>query len=459
MSSPTSARGGPPVSVARAVAAFLVAGAVVLAVTGFGLAQLQRQQAVTEAVRDARSLTSIMAHAVVGPDLTDAALRPGPERRELDRVIRGRVLGETIVRVKIWDAEGRIVYSDDPGLIGQVFPLPEEERRALSQAGPPLAEVSDLLEEEHASERQFGSLLQVYLGVQTVEGTPLLFETYSSYTTIREVSRQMWLNSLPALIGGLGLLYLLQAPLAYRMARRLRSAQEQREQLLLSALAAADRERRRMAADLHDGVLQGLSGASYSLSAASGAVRDAGDATAAASVERTAGDLRRWVRELRSLVVTITPPALHQQGLAASLEDLASTLELRGLSVEVDVAAAQDVRLDEATESLCYRAAQEAVRNIVRHADAEHASLVLNVDSARRRVRLRVADDGRGYDPETAGARRRGSIGLELLQGLVAEAGGRLVTTSAPGAGASLTLDLPLPSSARTERRTAAVTT
>ena len=132
MSSPTSARGGPPASVARAVAAFLVAGAVVLAVTGFGLAQLQRQQAVTEAVRDARSLTSIMAHAVVGPDLTDAALRPGPERRELDRVIRGRVLGETIVRVKIWDAEGRIVYSDDPGLIGQVFPLPEEERRALT---------------------------------------------------------------------------------------------------------------------------------------------------------------------------------------------------------------------------------------------------------------------------------------------------------------------------------------
>lgn len=453
--------GGAPVSVTRAVAAFLVAGLVVLSVTGAVLAALQRRQAVTEAVRDARTLTSVMARSVVGPELTDAALVPGPERDALDRLVRERVIGRWIVRVKVWDATGRIVYSDDPAIVGRVFDLPAEELEALTQAGPALAEVSDLDEPENVGEQQFGKLLQVYLGVRTVEGTPLLFETYQAYDRINESSRRLWTASLPALLGGLALLYLVQAPLAYRMARRLRSAQEQREQLLVSALAASDRERRRIAADLHDGVLQGLSGASYSLSAAADAVRGAGDPAAAETVDRTAVELRRWVRELRSLVVTITPPALHQQGLAASLQDLASTLEVRGTTVAVDVRAVEGLDLDEATEALVYRVAQEGVRNVVRHADARHASLVLAVDGtgdrAGSRLRLVLTDEGRGYDPAQTGARRRGSVGLELLRGLAAEHGGELSTVSSPGAGTTLTLSVPLPRGVAAPRRPAAV--
>ena len=436
--------GGATVSVTRAVAAFLVAGLVVLTATGAVLAVLQRRQAVTEAVRDARSLTSVMAHAVVGPVLSDAALVPGADGGSLDQLVKERVLGNWIVRVKIWDAKGRIVYSDDASLIGRVFPLPDEERRALTQEGPALAEVSNLSEPENVGEQQFGKLLQVYLGVRTKEGTPLLFETYQAYDTIRASSRAMWLDSLPVLIGALGLLYLVQIPLAYRMAVRLRSVQEQREQLLLSALAASDRERRRIAADLHDGVLQGLSGASYSLSAAAGGVRAAGDNDAANSVERTALDLRRWVRELRTLVVTITPPALHQQGLAASLADLASTMEVRGVEASIDVTAGEGLALDEATEALVYRVAQEAVRNVVRHADAGRAILALEVDRPAGRLRLTVTDDGRGYDVAQAGARARGSVGLELLRALVAERGGSLTSTSSAGTGTTLALSVPL---------------
>lgn len=430
------------VSVGRAVSAYLVAGLVVLSATGAVLAELQRRQAVTEAVRDARSLTSVMAHAVVAPELTDAMLSAGKPRDALDTLVRERVLGQAIVRVKLWDARGRIVYSDDTTAVDRVFPLPADERRALTQQGPALAEVSTLDQPENAGEQQFGTLLQVYLGVHTQEGTPLLFETYQAYDSIRASSRRTWTASLPVLLGGLVLLYVLQAPLAYRMARRLRAAQEQREQLLLSALAAGDRERRRIAADLHDGVLQGLSGASYSLSAAASSVRAGGGAEAAASsVERTAGELRRWVRELRTLVLTITPPALHQQGLAASLVDLAATLEARGTQVRVDVAAVEQVLLDEPTEALVYRVAQEGVRNVVRHAGAQGAALVVELDDGV--LRLRVSDDGRGYD-EGADPRRHGSVGLELLRGLAVDAGGVVTTTSSPGEGTCLQLELPV---------------
>jgi signal transduction histidine kinase len=343
------------------------------------------------------------------------------------------------VRVKIWDASGRIVYSDEPSLVGQRFDLPADERAVLQAAGRTVAEVTDLDEPENREERHFGKLLQVYLGVRTPGGQPLLFETYQRYGEITTASRRMWSAALPVLLGGLVLLYLVQAPLAYRMATRLRAAQEQREQLLLSSLGASDKERRRIAADLHDGVVQGLAGASYSLSALSDRARASGATELADTAAQTAVELRRWVRELRSLVVTITPPALREQGLGASLSDLASTLEARGVSVHVEVPA--ELELDEATEALVYRVAQEAVRNVVRHAEANRVDLSLRLLPGL--LRLEVADDGRGMDPAAVGARRRGSVGLELLRALVAEHDGTLVVGPAAGGGTTLVMELP----------------
>ena len=413
-----------PVRVGRAVTTFLVTGLAALTAVAVFLAIDQHQEATAEAIRDARTLTNLEATDVVGPLLTDAALQPGPARDRLDDVVRHRVLGSHIVRVKVWDETGTIRYSDDAGLIGARFGLPGDELTALRD-GTTDAEVSDLDAAENRDERQFGKLLQVYQGVRTPEGTRLLFETYQPYEVISVSSRRLWLATLPVLLGGLVLLYLVQAPLAYRMASRLRAAQDEREALLLATLAASDRERATLAADLHDGVVQGLAGASYTLEATP--TRDV--------AVTTARDLRRWVRELRSLVVTITPPALHAQGLATSLTDLAATLELRGLTVEVDV---PQVQLPEAVESLVYRAAQEAVRNVVRHANAQHVVIRLTADP----LVLTVADDGRGIDPGDS-PRARGSVGLDLLTQLAAQQGGTLTVTSAPGTGTTLRLEVP----------------
>jgi len=440
------------VSVPRAVAAFLIAGLVVLTAIGVALALALRHTATDQAILDARALTDIEATSVVGPILNDQALVPGPGRDALNRVVRQRVLGERIVRVKIWDATGRIVYSDDASLIGKRFPLEGEELAALRTGGAS-AEVSDLARSENLAETQYDKLLQVYQGVQTPTGQRLLFETYQPYEVITEASRRTWLTSLPVLLGGLVLLYLLQAPLAYRMARNLKRSQDEREALLLATLAAADRERATIAADLHDGIVQGLAGASYSLSAAAGRVRD-GDAEAARMMAGTAEDLRRWVRELRSLVVTITPPQLHVQGLAETLADLAATLEVRGLAVTVSVSGTE--HLDEATETLVYRAAQEAIRNIVRHADASSVTLTVTRDrtvSSDREdhtLQLRVRDNGCGFDAASSDARSRGSVGLELLGALVTSQGGTLTLDASPGKGTELVVRVPVePLSAR----------
>jgi signal transduction histidine kinase len=426
-------------SVTAAVAGFLVAGLLVVIVIGVFLALAQRRTAESEAIRDARTLTELEAEDVIGPLLTDDALAPGPAFDALDRAVRERVLGSRIVRVKIWDASGRIVYSDDRDLVGQRFELPADEREVLEATRRTVAEITDLDEPENRDERHFGKLLQVYLSVRTPSGQPLLFETYQPYGEITAASRRMWSAALPVLLGGLVLLYLVQAPLAYRMATRLRAAQEQRELLLLSSLGAADKERRRIAADLHDGVVQGLAGVSYTLSAVAEKARAAGAAELADTAAHTAVDLRRWVRELRSLIVTITPPALHEQGLEASLSDLASTLEARGVSVQVEVPPG--LVLDEATESLVYRVAQEGVRNVVRHAEATRVQLCLRHRPGH--LQLEVIDDGRGMDPAATGSRRRGSVGIELLRALVAEHDGTLVVGPGSDGGTTLMMELP----------------
>jgi signal transduction histidine kinase len=427
-----------PVSVPKAVATFLLAGLVALTAVGVVLSFAERRSATAEAIRDARTLTNVQAIDVVGPVLRDDALVPGPAYQALDKVVRERVLGSHIVRVKIWDATGRIVYSDDSALVGLRFTLGPAEQLAL-RTGRVTAEVSNLSGAENRDEKQFGKLLQVYLGVQTSGGTKLLFETYQPYQVIADSSRRMLLTTLPVLLVGLALLYLVQAPLAYRMARRLQRSQDEREALLLASLAASDRERVTIAADLHDGVVQGLAGASYSLTAGADRARLI-DPAGADMMAATATDLRRWVRELRSLVVTITPPALHAQGLSASLADLAATLEVRGIAVTLAVAGTDG--LDETTEALVYRAAQEAVRNVVRHADASTVSLSITRDEPDELV-LRVRDDGRGFAADSS-ARRRGSVGLELLSAVVASQRGILTVDTTPGLGTELVLRLPV---------------
>ena len=434
-----------PVSVPREVAAFLLAGLLVLLAVAAVLTVAQRRIAVAEAIRDARTVTNLEAHDVVGWALTGRALVAGtPEHATLDRVVRERVRGELIGRVKVWDATGRVVYSDDTSLIGQQFELHGDELEAL-RSQEIAAEVSDLGEDENVGEVEFGRLLQVYLGMTTPTGTPLLFETYQPYDTIEEASRRMWLGSLPALVGGLALLYVVQAPLAYRMANRLRTAQEEREQLLVGALAASDRERSRIAADLHDGVVQGLAGASFALSATAEKLRGTEHEQ---PVRGTALDLRRWVRELRSLIVTVTPPGLHTAGLLSTVADLVATLEGRGMTVTLDAGELPDLPDD--VEALTYRVAQEAVRNVVRHADASRVCVTLRVDPPHTLL-LEVTDDGRGFDP-SAVSRRHGSVGLELLTTVVSAQGGHLDVTSSPELGTSVTLTVPLPTTRR--RRT-----
>jgi signal transduction histidine kinase len=234
------------------------------------------------------------------------------------------------------------------------------------------------------------------------------------------------------------LLQLLQLPLAWRTARRLDSSVAERERLAREALEASATERRRIAADLHDSVVQDLAAVSYTLSG----VADRSAAQAEQTPLRTAAaTVRRSIQSLRTLLVEIYPDSLQHEGLASALTDLAGPLSGRRIDVRLELA--DDVRAARTANELAFRVAAEALRNIAAHADATTVTITL------RRVgdllELVVADDGRGFDPRDArNGAQAGHLGLALLRDRVARVGGDLMVDSTPGGGTSVRLVLPI---------------
>ena len=426
------------------VAQFALSGLVVLALLGFGAVQLLAHTASNEAIRDARDVTRLAGEGVVSTALTPAFFRRDPAAlARVDRIVRRAVLSKSIVRVKIWDATGRILYSDEPRIIGSRYSPGADEQHAL-RSGQAEAEVSDLTKPENRFERQYHKLLEVYLGVRTPAGPRVLFETYQRYSSVAASGRRLWQTFLPALILALVLLYVVQIPLAGSLVRRLRRGQHEREELLRRAVEASELERRRIARDLHDGAVQTLAGVSYRLSAVSEPLRG-DDRPEAAAVAEAGTDVRRSIRELRTLLVDLYPPTLHQAGLGAAVSDLLAPLADQSIGTELDVDP--DLRLTPEAEALLFRAAQEALRNVAKHADAEHVAV--HVGRRNGHGLLEVRDDGRGFapgapaDPATNGSARPGHFGLRMIQDLARDAGGTVIVDSQPGKGTTVRVSVP----------------
>ena len=419
------------------VTQFALAGLAVLAVFGAAALLALRGLGNAEALRDARQFATLAGQGIVEPTVAPGLRHGEPEAiAAVDRIVQERVLGERVVRVKLWARDGRIVYSDEPRLIGARFPL-DAEKLGVLRSGATNASLSDLSGPENRYERGQGDLYEVYLPIRAPDGTPLLFETYQRRSAVASTGRRIWMPFAALMLGSLVLLWLVQVPLAWRLDRKLRRSQAEREALLVRAVEASDDERRRIAADLHDGPVQDLAGISYSLSAAA---QTEGSPGARETLRQAAAGTRDSMRRLRSLLVEIHPPNLRASGLEAALADLLAPLQARGAKTSLTVDPA--LGLDEDAERIVYRAAAEALRNVERHADANRVAVA--VEERDEGVRLVVVDDGVGFGPGDRERRREeGHVGLSLLEELAARAGGRLAVRSAPGDGTTFELELP----------------
>jgi signal transduction histidine kinase len=425
-----------------AVSRFMFGSLVAIAVVVVGGFFSLRAVTIDEAERDTRELVRLEGHLVEVAGLSEGVLEGDPEAiARLDDLVSEQILNASVVRVKLWSRDGRILYSDAQELIGRRFRLGEDEQ-ALFDSGGVEAELSDLSQPENRFERQERKLLEAHTVIRTrVSKTPVLFEIYQRFGSVNANAGRLLGALAPPLVGGLLVLLLFQAPLAWSMARRLQRGHRERELLLASAVEASDQERRRIAADLHDGVVQDVAGVAFGLAplAEEAERRDApAEATALhGAVER----LRQAVRGLRTLLVEIHPPSLESAGLEAALHDLLSPLVADGIVTELHVA--DSAAAGSPRDPLIYRAAREAVRNAQSHADATMVSVDVTTPTPKT-TRLVVTDDGRGFDAsERARRQANGHVGLTLLEGLVKQVDGTLVVASEPGVGTRVQLEVP----------------
>ncbi len=426
------------------VARFIAGGLLAACIIGVGTFFVVSRDAEDQAVGHAKDITQVEGRGIVQPALMDSLLNGDlTARASLDAIVRQRILGGDVVRVKLWKGDGTILYSDEPRLVGQHFHLDSGELAALN-GGAVDAGVSDLTDPENQYEHSFGKLLQVYLGVHLPNGTPVLFETYQHYEAITQYQQSVWSSFLPVLIGGLGILFLVQIPLAVGLARRLRTSLAERETLLQRAINASEQERRRIARDLHDGVVQRLAAVTFSLSALARRQRRPDEShrpgSAADPIDAAAGETRTAMRDLRTLIVEIAPPNLHAEGIDNALRDLLDPLARSGVGTSLDAPA--DTALSAQMTTLLFRVAQEAVRNAGKHAHASRVDVSLRNRGSH--VRLEIADDGGGFSAADLDRRRRGGhVGLSLLRDLVADAGGTLLVESEPGRGTRVAVEVP----------------
>ncbi len=221
-----------------------------------------------------------------------------------------------------------------------------------------------------------------------------------------------------------------------RMEKELREYHEQVRAMAAGFVAIEDRERRRIAVDLHDRVGQTLAASQMKI----GVLRQA-EEERQALLDDLHGLLDRMDGELRTLIFELSPPVLHDFGLMAGLQWLAGKLEQEhGLRVRLESEGDCEVP-EEGLRATLFRCLRELLLNVSRHAGTDAAVVSLRRDETQ--LSLAVADRGQGFEPSPDGARQRLGFGLFSIGECLSQAGGSFDIESAPGQGTRCVLAVP----------------
>ncbi|MBV9595304.1 MAG: sensor histidine kinase [Chloroflexi bacterium] len=415
----------------------------------------------TSVVERTGGITALYVDSVIGPHLQALALDDRwltpDDAAALNGLVADTGLGEGVVQFKIWSRDGRILYSTDPALVGQQFPVDDFLQQAIN--GQVSADISNLDAPENRDERQhFSRLVEVYAPVrQNSDGRVIAInEFYLLPDALDQEIRDAQLSSW-AVVAGIGLVtYLLLAGIVKRGSDTIRHQQRELERRLEQNTRLHERVRqaagrttalneqalRRVSADLHDGPGQALALALLRLDALQAPCADnvescrrthADFETVHSAVRDALSDLRAIsaglrLQELERLtVVEVASRAIddHQRRSRVTVQrQLESLPEQAPLAIKIALV----------------RTLQEALSNATRH--GRGADVRVELDGAGDRLRLKVSDRGPGFDTQLA--ERSGGLGLAGMRERAELLGGRFAVESSVGAGTTVQAWWPL---------------
>jgi PAS domain S-box-containing protein len=205
-----------------------------------------------------------------------------------------------------------------------------------------------------------------------------------------------------------------------------------RQRAINELLTVQEEERSRIARDLHDHVGQLLTGLNLGLSAAIEKPDDKKLIDLKALAATILDDVRRISRDLR-------PALLDELGLESSIKRFARELTAQS-GLKVDILMRVPDKLERDLSTVIYRVTQEALTNVVRHAKATHASVIVTISGDA--LQLIIEDNGAGFDPTSVATSEH--IGLSSMRERAELVGGTFAVESLPGNGTTISAKLPL---------------
>lgn len=437
--------------------------------------------------------TALYVESFVSPSLRDLGGRDGLSPGQiamLNRLLEDTPLGREIVAFKIWSTDGRVLYSNEPDVLGRQYPI--TPALAAARDGVVVSEISALDQEENLPERkqQYSSLLETYSPVRATADGPVVavVEFYQAVDQLQDdlanTRVRVWLAVSATMLTA----YLVLAGLVQRgsdtigrQQRALAASVDQLTALLSQNASLHDRVRgaatrstalneqylRRISADLHDGPAQDISVALLRLGsvarqaasplagapggraagggASGGVAVGGGGGTADGDVATIEACLLRALRELRSIASGLRLPELESLSLTETVERVVQIHERR-TGTSVALATGDDVAVSLPTKITVFRVIQEALANAYNHADGRGQRV--RVTTVPDAVTLEVSDAGPGLAgtvPHASGRRPdRAHLGLAVMRERVESMGGRFSMTSRDGAGVTIRATLPL---------------
>lgn len=415
--------------------AFVIVPLLVLVSVATTTVFVSERMARANAVADAELIATRFTRLLLAP-LLEGAFAGVPGRwEELERTVTNRLSDGSITFLIVWSTDGEVLFSSVAESVGERYEPSADLRTAA--AGEVVAEVDEAPEASYKG-GVAGPMVEVYVPLDLADRR-VVVEAYFSYDGIEQQTALLRREIIALAVGALVLQQLLQLPIATSLARRVRRQETERAELMARSLTASERDRRAIAADVHDGPVQDLAGVSYALSALRTSVPDDRQAT----VDRLVGAVRNAVQSLRRLMIDLYPPDLRGPGLAVALEDLVAPLRSEGLTVHVD--AAPIALLSEENGAVIYRTAKEVLANVSRHAWAANVWVCVEPvqhDGAPA-IRLTISDDGVGFPVTGTNRHSEGHLGLRFVADRVRDMGGTLNLSDRPGGGASVNAVIP----------------
>ncbi len=421
-------------------------------------------------VRETGATTALYVDSFVAPLLQELGggenLQP-ENAASLDRLLTDTQLGQRILSLKVWNREGKVLYSTLPGHVGRTYPVGDDLKEAWS--GKVYTGISNLDEEEQQLERMLGHhLLEIYSPVRRAGSADVIavVEFYQSAESVKASVASARVSTWMMILAATSLIYFALADIVRRGSATIARQQDElhdKVRLLTSLLAENRRlgERvhravtgatarneaylRRLSSELHDGPAQAVGAALLRLDSV---IADAQGSSNGHPVGLHVRDdlrvietsLRDAMSEIRALCGGLALPELEGYTLPETVLRAVQVHERRTVTEVALSAGDLPEQAPLPMKITVYRLVQEGLTNAFRHAGGRGQKVYVRRDGAD--IAVEIADSGPGFDGPPVGD--TGHLGLAAMRERTESLGGVFSILSGPGAGSAITARIPL---------------